>query len=409
MRIGIVSQWYPPEGALIPHSMAHGLQRLGHEVHVVTGFPNYPSGEIYPGYKVRSYQLEDDNGVTVHRGPLFPSHDKSPLRRAANYVSFALGSLLASFRVPAVDVWLTNCTPATVSTVAMVHSLVRGTPNVMIIQDLWPDSVTGSGLMPRRAERPVKWVLDLYCQASYRLADRIGVISPGMASVIRSRGVPAAKLCYLPNTLPDEDYRHSGAETKSELRRKLGLPDETMFMYAGNFGKAQNLLNLIEAFGGVPQAHLVLIGGGVLEDEIKELSSGLANVHVVPRKPRNEIGSYLAASDLQVVSLEESPLLQVTMPSKVQSSLAAGRPIFAHASGDVADLVSREGVGISAAPSDPAAVTSVIATVCSIPAAELEVMGVRARKLYESSYAPESGAARIQSVLLEAVDAKNKR
>lgn len=402
MRIGLVSQWYPPEvPALVPSTWAHGLASRGHDVHVVTGVPNYPSGKVYDGYRVQPYRYEKDLDVTVHRGFLYPSHDTNPARRMLNYLSFSIGGTWASFRVRNPDVWLTNGTPATAAVPALFNRAARRGAHAMVVQDLWPDSVTQSGFLNSQFGRLANWLLTNYCTFLYKNTDAIGVISPGMRDVLKSRGVDPAKIHYTPNSVPD-DHLLPNAAPDSISRKELNLPPGKLFLYAGNFGRLQNLQNLIQAFSFVPQAELVLVGSGIAENELKTFAQDIPNVTFVERQDLRSIGRYIAASDVQIVSLSDTPLLRVTMPSKFQACLAAARPILAHAAGDVANITDTERVGMSADPSNPTAAAKSIQRITHMSTEQLAEMGARARSLYQSTYAPTVGMSRIESLLNEA-------
>jgi len=149
MKIGIVTQWYPPEPAFIPASLATELVARGHQVRVLTGFPNYPSGKLYPGYRQRWQHVETLDGVTVRRVPLYLSHDSSGMRRAANYLSYGLSSSLAGMRFLAgSDVVYVYLTPATAFMAAAVLKKLDRVPVVIHVQDVWPESVTESSMAP---------------------------------------------------------------------------------------------------------------------------------------------------------------------------------------------------------------------------------------------------------------------
>lgn len=404
MRIGLVTQWYPPEvPALVPSTWARGLASRGHEVHVITGIPNYPTGKVYDGYSVRPYLKEIDKDITVHRGFLYPSHDSNPARRVANYVSFSAGGTAASARAPRPDVWLTNGTPATAAVPAILNRAVHRGAHAMVIQDLWPESVTQSGFIDSRLGAFANSAIDAYCNTMYRNTDAIGVISPGMRQVLIDRGVDSSKIHYTPNSVPD-DHLLPEATSASVDRSQLGLPSGRLFMFAGNFGQMQNLERLIEAFRRVPEAQLALVGSGVAEARLRQLSQGAENITFVGRQNLASIGRYIAASDIQVVSLSDTPLLRVTMPSKFQACLAASRPIMAHASGDVANITANEGVGLHASPIDMTAAETTIRDFLKLPAEVLREMGRTARKLYESTYAPASGISRLESLIIAARD-----
>ena len=407
MHVGLVTQWYPPENpALAARSMAASLTAGGHSVDVVTGVPNYPTGRVYPGYKVELYRRDIIDGVRIHRGPLYPSHDNSAVKRIGNYLSFAAGSIPTSYRFGEPDVWLTNSTPATVAAAGIIHKLQRKTPHAMVIQDLWPDSVTGSGFVSSNTGRVMETALHRFCNFTYKHTDLIGIISPGMKTVLCDRGVPEENIRFMPNVVSDTHILPHLKSDKSSLREQLGLPNGFIFMYAGNFGKLQNLLGLVSAFTLVPDAHLVLVGSGVMERDLQELSKTVRNIHLIERQPLSEIGKYLVASDVQVVSLQDTPLLQVTMPSKVQSALAAGKPVLAHAAGDAARVVTDSDVGLGADPNDPGRAAESIRMLMRMPSATIDRLGENARSLYLAMYSPAAGVERMNKFLADVVERK---
>ena len=334
---------------MVPAAIARSLQDLGHTVDVLTGFPNYPTGRLPEGWQVRPYQREVVNdGLTIHRAPLYPSHDANPVRRMANYLSFAAGaSVVANTRIPKPDAWLIYSSPATAALPAMLARRGIRAPRAMIIQDLWPDSVTGSGMVDGLPGKGVGRSLDALCQASYRSCGAIGVISPGMTEVLRSRRVPAAKIHYTPNSV-DDSFLDVGAPVN--WHAELGNASGLVFLYAGNIGPLQDLSPLVRSFTGVDDAHLVIVGDGVERAVIEAASQGVGNVHIRPAVGSAEIGRLIMGADVQVVSLQDTPLMRVTMPSKVQTSLASGRPVLVHAAGDPAELVADAGAGWSSRP-----------------------------------------------------------
>ena len=148
MRILILSQFFDPEPIVKGLPFARELSRRGHAVEVLTGFPNYPGGKLYPGYRLRPWQREVLDGIPVHRVALYPSHDGSAVRRTANYASFALSAAVAGpFLVRKPDVVYVYHPPATVGLPALVFRALRGCPVVYDVQDLWPDSVASSRMV----------------------------------------------------------------------------------------------------------------------------------------------------------------------------------------------------------------------------------------------------------------------
>ena len=188
MRIGIFSQWYEPEPgpAALPAVLGRALAERGHEVHVLTGFPNYPSGKLAPGYSQALHLKEDLGGVQVTRVPLYLNHDASALRRIGNYTSFAVSATaLGVPRFPAVDALWVNYSPVTIGLPMWLQQIVRGTPTVCEVGDLWPDTLAVSGL---RGTTPVATLgyrlLSRWCNAMYASSDAVSYISPGVGKIL---------------------------------------------------------------------------------------------------------------------------------------------------------------------------------------------------------------------------------
>ena len=400
MRIGFVTQWFPPEpGTHVAAGIATALAKRGHEVDVVTGFPNYPSGQLMEGWSQRPYLRETyAPGVTLHRSPLYPSHDTRALHRMANYLSFAASATVTSnLRVPRPDVWLIYSSPATAALPAMLARRGRRAPICLHIQDLWPDSVTGSDFVHGSALKAIHRALHGFTSASYRAASHVGVISPGMRDLLIERGVPPDKIRWVPNWSENTDRVNQCVE-----RQALNLPTGPLFLYAGNLGSLQGLLPLVDAFSKVPEAQLVLIGDGVEKDALIRAAAAApaGNVHVRDRVAAEVLPNHLGAADVLVVSLRDTPMLRATMPSKVQSSMAAGKPILVHGSGDVADVVTAAGAGVAVRPGQNGEVAHGIRELATNPGGWREA-GLAARRSYEELYAPDVGIMRLESMLLD--------
>jgi glycosyltransferase involved in cell wall biosynthesis len=217
--------------------------------------------------------------------------------------------------------------------------------------------------------------------------------------------VAPEKIHDTPNWI-DDGHLQPDAVPSAALRESLGLPSGRLFMFAGNLGELQGLGPLVEAFARCPTAQLVFVGDGVAKPELQRISGELRlrNVHFVPPQDTSHIGRYIAASDIQIVSLKDTPLLRATMPSKVQASLAAARPVLAHAPGDVAELARSSGAGLSAPPGDVEATAAAIRQFCAADPGELRDRGRAARRCYDERFSPTAGAARLEDMLATAID-----
>ncbi|QCW50989.1 glycosyltransferase family 4 protein [Nocardioides dongxiaopingii] len=413
-RVAFVCQWYPPEPAEIPAGIVAALGDQGLDVEVLTGIPNYPSGKVHEGYRAGSRSTEEHAGVAVHRTPLHPSHDSSARGRLMNYASWALSSAALGQRLlRRSDVALVYSSPATAALPAMVSRLVWGKPYVLLVQDVWPDSIFASGFLTGRASRLVERAVDVFVRRAYAMASHVAVISPGMIDLLSSRGVPAEKLSLVYNWLPDAELAVTDDDDTVEgVRARLGIPAaESVFLYAGNHGKAQALEPLVDAFVEpvTEPSHLVLVGSGVSKADLVARASGSDRVHFLDAVPRAEAARLTASADFHVVSLADEPLFAVTMPSKVQSGLAAGRPMLVVSRGDSAELVSTGGAGRGAQPGSATAIAAAVVDLAARGPQAREDMGRRGRELYGRLMAREVGAARLAELLRSAAGDSRRR
>lgn len=408
-RLCLVTQWFPPEPAQLAEWLARSLAGQGWAVSILTGIPNYPEGKVYPGYRAFQLRRETVSGLAVRRTPLYPSHDSSAVRRMGNYVSWALSATIWGLgALRRSDVSLVYSSPATAALPAMVARVLFRKPYVLMIQDLWPDSIFASGFLTTGLpSRMARAVLGGFAQLSYKLSSGIAVISPGMREQLLQRGVDAGKLQLVYNWV-DEALYHP-AEPDRALRPLLGIgPDDFVMMYAGNHGAAQDLANVLRAMELVDSdrvVHLVLVGDGVEKPELEKQAEGMApgTVHFMPPQPPEAMAPLMAAADLQLVTLKDDPLFRITMPSKVQSILASGRPLLVCAPGDAARVARDAGAGFSCEPGEPNRLADTIHRALQCSQGELERMGDKAVCYYESYMAESIGAVRLTSLLSAAI------
>lgn len=404
MRIGFLTQWYDPEGgsAAIPGAMVRSLEALGHDVDVVTGFPNYPHGRLFDGYRLRPWSTERMGRTTVHRVALYPSHDRSPWRRAANFLSFALSaSSIGAWRIRRREIALVYSTPATVGLAGIVLTRLWRRPFVLFIQDLWPDTVVATGMVPRRLTKPIAAVLDRFTRAVYDAASRIAVISPGMRATLVERGVDEDRIDLVYNWVDESVF--------GPRSRRLH-PERFEVMYAGNVGDVQGLEVAVEAIAQLrdcDDVHLRLVGAGVAVPRLRRLAAALGiedHVHFEGPKTLGEMPEVLASASVQLVCLKDLPLFRATMPSKMQVILACGLPVVVSAPGDVARLAVDSGAGLAVRPGQATPLADAIRRLRELPAGELEEMGRRGRDFYEQELSSAVGARRLERSLRAAVD-----
>lgn len=386
MKILLLTQWFDPEPCFKGLGFARQLARRGDTVEILTGFPNYPEGRVYPGYRIRPWKVERVEGFRVCRVALYPSHDRSALRRSLNYLSFALTSaILGPFLVRRPDVIYAYHPPGTIGLPALLLRWWFSAPLVYDVQDLWPDTIAATGMA---SNRTALLLLDHLCRFVYRHADQLVVLSPGFRRVLIDRGLPENRIQVIHNWAPDE-----APDVSTQPLSRPRSTNEFRVVFAGTLGFAQALDPVLEAAAqcvvSVPQARFVFVGEGVersrLEIEARKLQLG--NVEFVPRQPPSVMPSIFDQADALLVHLKDDPLFAVTIPSKTQAYLASGRPLIMAVRGDAARLVERANAGVLAEPEDPASITAAVEKLASLSPEDRERMGAAGKAFYQRELA----------------------
>jgi glycosyltransferase involved in cell wall biosynthesis len=397
-RVLVLTQWFDPEPTIKGLPFARELQRRGFTVEVLTGFPNYPYGRLYDGYRLRWRQREVVDGVVVHRVPLYPSHDGSGVRRALNYASFAASAFLYGLGlVRRFDVIYAYHPPLSVGVVAALLGKLWRRPVVYDVQDLWPDTLAATGMIRSPG---VLRVVGSVCRWVYRNVDRIAVLSPGFRTLLVQRGVPPDKVDVIYNWADDTAL----ASRAGPLPEGFPADDGFKIVFAGNMGKAQGLDAVLDAArllqGRGARVTFVLIGGGtdVPALRARAASLGLDNVVFLPPVPMARIGQVLAAADALLVHLRKDPLFEVTIPSKTQAYMFAGKPILLAVDGDASRLVQAAAAGIVAESGNPASIAEAALALAALEPSELASMGDRAARYYAAHLSRENGTARFAAL-----------
>jgi colanic acid biosynthesis glycosyl transferase WcaI len=397
-RVLLLMQWFDPEPTFKGLVFARELVRQGFDVEVVTGFPNYPGGKVYAGYKIKLIQRERIDGVEVTRLPLYPNHDQSAIKRVLNYASFAASALFYGvFMAKRADVIYAYHPPLTVGVAASLIRWVRGIPLVYDIQDMWPDTLRATGMLnnPRALA-----LVGRVCDWVYKRVDQLVVLSPGFKRLLLQRGVPESKI----------DVIYNWADESALMSPVGAVPaafpgaDRFRVMFAGNMGKAQALGAVLDAAailqGRGSRASLVMLGGGVEVSRLKTraLEMKLGNVVFLPPVPMSEVGTVLAAADVLLVHLRKDPLFEITIPSKTQAYMAVGRPLLMAVNGDAADLVRQAKCGLTAESENPHALADAVDSLAAMPADELKTMGESASRFYREALGLQVGASKFAAV-----------
>ena len=368
MKILYVSQYFPPEmgapAARVSELSRHWV-REGHDVSVLTGFPNHPDGVIRPEYRRRFRRLicrEILDGIKVVRTWLLPFPNRESYERILNYSSFCVSAGIAGSFLERPDVVIATSPQLLVGLSGFWIAKLKGVPFVLEIRDLWPESLTAVGVgnpnsLLHRTLRKIAGFL-------YRQADHVVVVTPAFREyLIKNWRVPGEKISIVQN----------GVETKlfspgdnGPLRSSLKAEEKFVVSYIGTLGLAHGLQTVIAAAENLqnaePNVLFLLVGEGADRERILKLaeSKNLTNVRFVPQQPREKIPAYIAASDACLVLLKKSDVFKTVIPTKMLEFMSCGRPVVLGVNGQAREILEQCGGGIYVEPENPVALCEAI-------------------------------------------------
>ncbi|HEY0699435.1 MAG TPA: glycosyltransferase family 4 protein [Micromonospora sp.] len=404
MKIGILSYHFPPEPAFIPGSLAEELVVRGHDVRVLTGFPDHPGGRVYPGWRQRWNHQTTSERLTVRRVPRYSSHDGSVARRAASYLSFAGSAALVAPRYLAgVDVlYVHHPRSATFATAGLLR-LLRRIPTVLHVQDLWPAPAALDGSPGSRADRLVYGGLATATRRVYQAARAIAISAPSMWDLVLAQGADPAKVGLVLNWTDERIFRPTGPTRAG--RQRIGHRGRCLVMHTGATGLFRRIETAVRAAAAVEgKLDLVLVGPESEERRTRQAVSrlGAPNVRFLAWRSSTEMAELYGAADYQLIMQRDLPVLRGTVPAELQAALSCGSPVVASAAGDTVDLVEHARAGLSCPPEDWAALADRFWLAATIPDEARAQMGQRARQSYLRRMCMRVGVSQIERMLRDA-------
>lgn len=384
MKITIISQYFWPENFRI-NDIAWSLHDKGMEITVVTGKPNYPLGNIFPGYRAIGCQQQIHRGIPIFRIPTFP-RGRGGWRLALNYGSFVLSGIFFipwQLRKTNIDVILVYApSPILQAIPAILLGWLKGCPVALWVQDLWPESLSATGhiknrLIIKAVKYVVKWI--------YRNVDLLLVQSPAFIPKVRALA-GNTPIAYHPNSFIEDDVRAMSSHVSCQ-----GFDCEFPILFAGNLGTAQAIHVVLEAAtllknrGGI---RFVMVGDGSKREWMEQQVSarGLNNIVFTGSFPVEVMPTLMSRAAALIVTLADTEIFRLTIPSKVQAYLAAGRPIIACLNGSGAEIVKESGAGITVPAENAPALAQAIMDLYTLPAQERLEMGASGRRYYEEHF-----------------------
>jgi colanic acid biosynthesis glycosyl transferase WcaI len=355
MKILFITQYFAPEteiGGIRIMEIASRLQSMGHQIQILTGLPNYPSGKLFDGFLRKTWRgtwTENIDGLSVTRVPLFPSHDRKSLPRLLNYFSFLFASAARSVFLKRPDAVVCTSPPLTIGLSAWFAARRFRVPFLLEIRDLWPEAAIELGYLKNPRVRRAAYALESFL---YSRAAKIISVSEGMRADLLKRGIPASRCEVICNGVDVQLFAPSGSEnspheTVDALQREgnaVGVYLGTISAYHG----VDCMLDLLEKLQAEPCIKIVFAAGGSAREDLERqvAARGLSNAVFVPAPPRKQMPAVIAAADFCLAFVKPGPFSRWLLSSKVFMYMSCGRPVFAAAVGETARVLHEAQAGI---------------------------------------------------------------
>ena len=401
MKLLVVTQYFWPEKFLI-NELVKDLQAKGHEITVYTGTPNYPEGKVFNGYGKFCWCTENFDGIKVLRVPLITRGKGGSLRLALNYFSFVLFSCVSVpflVREKYDAVFVFEPSPITVCLPAILIKKSKKIPIVLWVQDLWPESLSATGAIKSNFIIEVVRKLVKYI---YQNCNLILVQSRAFTPSIKDKGISEEKISYFPNSA---EKLYKPIEKKYAEKFDIEIPAGFRVVFAGNIGAAQSIDTIIDAaflLKEYTDIQWVIIGDGRkkewLENQVQK--NRLENtVYLLGQKSISEMPYYFSAADILLVTLKRDPIFSLTIPSKIQSYLACGKPIVASIDGESARIIEESRAGVSVPAENAEALSHAVIKMHALKKSELDEMGNNGRKYFEENFESNKLISQLENLL----------
>lgn len=387
MKILVVSQNFWPENFRI-NDVVLGLSKLGVDIDILTGVPNYPLGIFYKGYKFKFSQEYYKEIIKIYRIPIIPRGKKSSyFGLLFNYLSFIFfGILYGVFnkKLRGYDlIFVYAPSPILQAYVGIFISYFNKVPIITWVQDLWPESLKVTGYIKNKL---ILSFVKLFVRDIYKRNTLLLTSSKSFNSEIK-KIYDLTPIKYFPN--PPEQLKIDKNKKYSFIKN-----DKFNILFAGNLGKAQGLETVIEAAELIKEdekINIILLGEGNISEyllnQIKEKK--LTNVQMPGRYDIIEMGKIYSDSSALLISLKKNKMISKTVPGKFQSYLSAGKPIIGSIDGAVSDIIKKEKIGICCSSDEPQLLALTILEMSKKDKKELDHYSSNAIKYYNKNYNPE--------------------
>lgn len=384
MKILVVTQYFWPENFRI-NDICEGFKEQGHEVEVLTGLPNYPEGKIYDGYSIFNKGIKEYKGIRIRRVPMIPRGKDSSFKLALNYLSFMISASIGI--IPLIfkkydKIFVFQVSPITTAIPAILLAKIKNISSYIYIQDLWPETLYS---IINISNNKVKKVMKNICNWIYSKFDNILIASKGYEKILINNNIYHKKIKYFPQWAEDF-YSINELNIKNIENKKF------IVTFAGNIGKAQSVNTIIEAANLAKENKEIIwriIGDGSEFHNIKKLVEKYQlneTVELLGRKPATDMPKYFSDSDGLIVTLKNEEILKVTLPAKIQSYMAAGKPIIAAISGEGNRIIEESNSGLVGEAEDYISLYNNVINLYNLDLSEREKLGYNGLKFFENNF-----------------------
>jgi colanic acid biosynthesis glycosyl transferase WcaI len=381
VKILYISQYFPPEmgaPAARASELAQHWAQSGHEVSVLTGFPNHPTGVVPPEWRGRLLRLfyrerifpsgalqKNAGRIDVFRTWLWPLPNRKSHERMRNYASFCFSAALRGTFLPHPDVIIASSPQLLVGLSGWWIAFTRQVPFVFEVRDLWPESLVAVGA--GKENSLLHHALGAIAKFLYIRSDRIVVVTPAFKDhLIRHWQVPPEKISVVENGVEADLFAPAPSEANYALRRELGAEGKFLVCYIGTMGNAHGLETLLDAAERLcqqnPNVLFLLVGEGAEKEKIKTLaqSRNLANVRFLDQQPREKIPALISASDACLVLLKKTEVFKTVIPTKMLEFMSCARPVILGVDGQARQIIEDAGAGLAIEPENSDALVDAI-------------------------------------------------
>lgn len=411
MNILYISQYFPPEmGA--PAARASELSRhwvnAGHDVTVLTGFPNHPTGVVPHEYKSKLRRLifhEQIDGVNLVRTWLLPFPNRRAYERMLNYSSFCLSAAIAGLTIPSPEVVIASSPQLLVALSGYWIARCKKLPFVFEVRDLWPESLAavGVGAAGSRLYR----LLHRIAAFLYRKADRIVVVAPAFVDhLVEYWQVPREKISVIENGVETEKFSSHPA---ASLPFEMDLGGKFVVSYIGTMGMAHALETVLEAAirlqAANPEILFLMIGEGAERERLLAHSQKLAltNLRFLGQQPRELIPALICASHACLVPLRKTELFKTVIPSKMLEFMSCARPVILGVEGQARSILEEADAGLAVEPENSIALANAILHLAANPEIARS-LGQNGREFIVRNFSREQSARKYIELLEELLE-----